>query len=299
MRFFILIKTIRFVFCLFAFAAAAVAQQATEIPVSLKAANGRFVGQVANGGLDVNSESITAKQTFVLVDINGGKVADGDSVKIKMEESLWHEDKEKKTINRVPARAAIETECVFKLRVRGKLIALEAPSGRFVAVDGWSLVTTDDPTKATAFDIQAVAPKSAPTAYTVAFKFANGKFMGMVPQGGMDASADAIGANQTFTMIDLNGNQLSSGDTVRLIFGQSQLREDPSDGRIHRVPIRGSVEAECTFRIIVVGANILLETPKGKYVATATDGKSLTSTEKKDESSLMTAVPTTAPESKK
>lgn len=275
------------------------AQQATEIPVSLKAPNGKFVGQIANGGLDVNAESITAKQTFVLVDINGGKVADGDSVKIKIEESLWHEDKAKNAINRVPARVAIETECVFRLRVRGKLIALETPSGRFVRVDAWSVVTTDDPTEATPFDIQAVAPKSAPTAYTVAFKFANGKFMGMVPQGGMDASADAIGANQTFTMIDLNGNQLSSGDTVRLIFGQSQLHEDPSDGRIHRVPIRGSVEAECTFKIIVVGTNILLETPKGKYVATATDGKSLVSTDKKDESSLMTAVPTTAPEPKK
>ncbi len=294
-----MIRPIFIAFCVLAAAVAAVAQQTPEIPVSLKAPNGKFVGQAANGGLDVAAEEITAKQTFLLVDINGGKVADGDSVKFRMEESLWHEDKDKNAINRLPARVAIEAECIFKLRVRGKLIALEAPSGKFVSVDGTSLVTTPDAKNATPFDIQAIAPKSQPTAYTVAFKFANGKFMGMVPQGGMDASADAIGPNQTFTLIDLNGNQLSSGDEVKLIFGQSLLREDPSNGKIHRVPIRGSVETECVFKIVVSGQNVLLQTPSGKYVATAPDGKSLVGTDKKDESSTMTAVPTKAPEVKK
>lgn len=266
----------------------------TEIAVSLKTPDGKYVGQVANGGLDASSATATAKQNFVLVDINGGKVADGDSVRLRYDASEWHEDAANKLIHRVPTRAGKPEECIFKIRVKDKLIVLETPSGKFVKVADGAVVTTDDKKDATPFDVQAAAPVASPTQYTVAFKFASGNLLGMVAGGGLDASAKEVTANQVFTMIDLNGGNLANGDAVKLLFGGSQLREDSAAGKIHRVPIKGATESECIFKIFVVGANVLLQAPGGKYIAASADFKSIVTTEKKDASSLLTAVPNPA-----
>lgn len=45
------------------------AQRSTGISVSFKAPEGKFIGQVAGGGLDAVATTVTAKQTFVLIDI--------------------------------------------------------------------------------------------------------------------------------------------------------------------------------------------------------------------------------------
>ena len=121
------------------------AQQPTEIPVSLKTPDGKFIGQVSGGGLDATANAVSPKQTFGLIDLNGGKIADGDKIKLRMDASQWHENKEQKLIHRVPTKGAKEDECVFKLRIKDKLIFFETPSGKFVATseDGKSLITTD------------------------------------------------------------------------------------------------------------------------------------------------------------
>jgi uncharacterized Zn ribbon protein len=278
------------------------AQQPTEIPVSLKTPDGKYIGQVSGGGLDVTSNAVSPKQTFGLIDLNGGKIADGDKVKLRMDASQWHEDKEKKVIHRVPTKGANESECVFILKVKDKLIYFQTPSGKFVKVDDIALITTDDANNATLFDVQAVVPLTASTRYTVAFKLNNGKHLGMVANGGMDASATEISAKQIFQMIDLNGGQLANGDTLKIIFGegssQSQWHEDQENNRINRVPTRGAKDEECIFKILVVGGKVLLQTPSGKFVATSEDGKSLITTDKKDDSSLLTAVPNPTPVAK-
>ena len=46
------------------------AQQPNEISVSLKTPDGKYVGQVAGGGLDVTANAVTIKQTFGLIDFN-------------------------------------------------------------------------------------------------------------------------------------------------------------------------------------------------------------------------------------
>jgi hypothetical protein len=271
------------------------AQQPTEIPVSLKTSEGKYIGQVAGGGLDASATAVTAKQTFFLIDLNGGKISDGDQVKIRLDASQWHEDKEKSIIHRVPIKGAKEDECVFKLGIRGKLIFFVTPSGKFVQIDAMAVIATDEANKATLFDVQVAAPPTQPANYVVAFKLNNGNHLGMVGGGKMDASSAEIGNNQIFQMIDLNGGQLSNGDAVKIIFGQaqtqSQLHEDKENGLINRVPTRGAKDEECIFKILVVGKNILLQAPSGKYVAAATDGKSLITSDKKDDSSLLTAVP--------
>lgn len=271
------------------------AQQATEISVSLKTPDGKFVGQVAGGGLDVVATTVTAKQTFGLIDLNGGKIADGDSVKIRLDASQWHEDKEKSVIHRVPTKGAKEDECVFKLRVKEKLIYFEAPSGKFVKVENSAITTTAEAKNATLFDVQVVALPNQPTTYAVALKFGNGNLLGMVAGGGLNAIAKEVGASQIFTMVDLNGGTLSNGDSVKFIFGESQMREDKDANKIHRVPIRAAKEEECIFKILVTGNNILLQTPSGKFVAASADGKMIITTDKKDETSLITAVPNPTP----
>lgn len=280
---------------MFFFAPIVFAQQATEIPVSLKTADGKFIGMVAGGGLDAGGNTVTAKQTFTLVDLNGGKVADGDTIKIKMDASQWREDKEKSLIHRVPTKGAKENESLFKLRVKEKLIYIETPGGKFVKVDGNSIITTTDAKNDSLFDVQTVSAPSQPTSYSVALKFANGNHLGMVAGGGLDALSKEIGNNQIFTMVDLNGGTMSSGDSVKLVFAQSQMREDAGAKKIHRVPIRGANDEECIFKLLVTGKNVLLQTPSGKFVAPATDGKSLVITDKNDEASLLTAVPNPTP----
>jgi hypothetical protein len=278
------------------------AQQPSEISVSLKTPDGKYIGQVSGGGLDATATTVSPKQTFGLIDLNGGKIADGDKVKIRMDASQWHENKEQKLIHRVPTKGAKEDECIFVLKVKDKLIYFQTPSGKFVRVDDIAVIATDDVKNATLFDVQAVVPTAASAVYSVAFKFKNGNHLGMVANGGMDASSKEISAKQIFQMVDLNGGQLANGDTVKILFGegqtQSQLHEDAEKNMIHRIPSRGAKDDGCIFKILVVGGSILLQTPSGKYLSVATDGKSLTTTDKKDDTSLLTAVPNPQPTAK-
>lgn len=277
----------------------AFAQQTTEISVSMKTSDGKFVGMTAGGGLDASADTISAKQTFTLLDLNGGKIADGDAVKIKFDASQWREDKENSRVHRVPTKGAKENEGVFKLRVKEKLIYFETPAGKFVKIADGAVTTTSDAKNASLFDVQTVVPASEPVSYPVAFKLANGNHLGMVAGGGLDAAAKEISDKQIFTMIDVNGGTLSSGDSVKIVYGESQMREDAGAKKIHRVPTRGAKAEECVFKLLVVKQNIRLQTPSGKFVAAAPDGKSLLAADKEDETSLLTAVPNPTPTIKK
>lgn len=280
------------------FAVSASAQTATEIPVSLKTTEGKYVGQVAGGGLDVIANAVTPKQTFTLVDLNGKDIADGDKIILRQDATQWREDSEKSMIHRVATKGAKENECTFVLRFKGDFIYFETPSKKFIRVEETALKTVSDAASATSFQVGAIIVANQPVSYSVAFKLANGGLIGMVAGGGLDATAKEIGTNQIFSMTDLNGGGLASGDPVKIITGQTQFREDLEANRVHRVPIRGAKEAECIFKIVVTGAKILLQTPSGKFVSVAADGKSFTTTDKKDDSSLFTAIPNPTPAAK-
>ena len=283
-----------FPFLLLSFTCGAFAQQTSEIPVSLKTPDGKYIGQVANGGLDATANVVTGKQTFFLQDLNGGKIADGDKVKLRMDASQWHENKEQKLVHRVPGKGANEAECIFTLKIKDKLIYFQTPSGKFVKIDDIAVITTDEAKNATLFDIQVVSPPTASTDYTLSFKFKNGNYLGMVANGGMDASSNEITPKQIFLMVDINGGQLANGDSVKILFGegqtQSQLREDVEKNVIHRVPLRGAKDDGCIFKIFSTTQGVLLQTASGKYLAIAADGKSLITTDKKDDTSFLTTV---------
>jgi hypothetical protein len=143
---------------------------------------------------------------------------------------------------------------------------------------------------------QKTAEKPAPqAAYTVALRTASGNYVSMVAGGGIDAAAKSVTPKQIFTFIDLNGGTLVDGDKVKIRYEQSFWREDKDKKIIHRVPSKGSKEEECTFILRVKGNSILLETPSGKFVAVSSDGKTIETREKREEASLLEAVPAQLP----
>jgi len=67
---------------LFGALSVSVAQQ-TEKTVTLKTADGKIITTAAQGGLELGRSQNPGRQTFTLVDSNGGDLADGDDVKIR------------------------------------------------------------------------------------------------------------------------------------------------------------------------------------------------------------------------
>jgi len=137
--------------------------------------------------------------------------------------------------------------------------------------------------------------QASPQTYTVALKTAAGKYISMVPNGGLAGNGAEISAKQIFTVIDLNGGTLVNGDKVKIAHGNTLWREDKEKNILHRVPARGAKDEECTFRVRVKGKTILLETPSGKFVTVSADGKTLETREKPDEATTLEAVPAPAP----
>jgi hypothetical protein len=292
-------------------------QQPQEWPVALRVASGgaagRYVSSGERGALDAGAQQITKRQVFTLVDLNGGVPSGGDKVMVRWEASLWREEGGK--VVRVPAKGAPEAECTFKIQLKGKHLALVAPSGRYVAVppDGGALTTTEKADEAALFEAVVNPTVAGPAVQTpgkpqsqlegvlVAFRVvpAGGaaRYVTMKPQGGLDASGDKITARQTFIVVDLNKGNLDDGDKVKIFYeGGSLWHEDKSAGRVHRVAARGASDAECTFRVKLHGKSVMLETASGRLVSAPADGGALVTKERPDDSTLFELVPNPTPQ---
>lgn len=123
-------------------------------PVAFRTAAARYVTMVAQGGLDTSGRKITPKQIFMMVDLDGGSLDDGDKVKLVWESTLWHEERGSGKVHRVPARGAPEAECTFTIKVQAKGVMLETASGKLVSApaNGGTLVTSDKPDETTLFE---------------------------------------------------------------------------------------------------------------------------------------------------
>ena len=267
------------------------AQQPTQKNVALRTASGEYLMMVAGGGLGAGGKEIGKQQIFTVVDENGGEIEDGDRVKIVYESSIWREDKENKKVHRVPIKGSKDAETVFKAKRKGKSFALQTPSGKYVGVDGAAIVAVDGQDKAAFLEMATAQPPAEPTAYRTAFRTASGKYLTMIAGGGLDASAAQISPKQVFTLVDLNGGQLSDGDAVKIQYETSLWREEKENNVIRRVQAKGSNDAETVFKIKVQGKNILLQTPSGKFVAPSPDGKTIMTSDKREAASLLEAVP--------
>jgi hypothetical protein len=113
-----------------------VAPEPVEKPVLFRAADDRYV-TTFTGGLFAWGTKIGSKQIFTIIDLNGGDLADGDSVKIRYtphsggvadqsKSSYWSETAE--GIKRSSGGGS-----VFKIKLVDTKYTFQAPSGKFVS----------------------------------------------------------------------------------------------------------------------------------------------------------------------
>jgi hypothetical protein len=136
-------------------------------------------------------------------------------------------------------------------------------------------------------------------AWSVAFRIGAGdssKYVTMQPQGGLDASGTKLTAKQIFTLVDLGGGDLKGGDSIMIRLDASLWREDKDASKVHRVPARGAKTDECTFKLLLKGKNVILQTASGKYVAVAADGKSIGTTNNIADATLFELIPNPQPQ---
>lgn len=98
----------------------------------------RYVSTVAQGGLDINGPEITDRQTFALIDMNGGELADGDEVRIRWapantRATYWQETES--FINRTGYKP--DDACTFRVKfadpaAKDGALVLQTASGKFV-----------------------------------------------------------------------------------------------------------------------------------------------------------------------
>ena len=104
-------------------------------PFALQVDEDKYVSTGMNSGLAANGGKIGSKQTFSIIDLNGGDLADGDGIQIRYvpnaggkpdpsKASFW-----KETEGGVKRGKEGDT---FKLKKVGTKYALLAPSGKFV-----------------------------------------------------------------------------------------------------------------------------------------------------------------------
>jgi lysophospholipase L1-like esterase len=152
----------------------------TEKPVAFRTGDNRYVTAVAGGGLNTSGAEISTNQTYVLIDLNGGEVADGDSVQIKWapagtKPTYWHEGDA--VVNRIGGKP--DAACTFKIMLKEKSdkaapksVVLQTASGKFVSVPskGAALATVQTQDNATTLDIVETAQDAgtAPAATTAA-----------------------------------------------------------------------------------------------------------------------------------
>lgn len=122
--------------------------QEKERLVAFRVSENKYVTANAGGALDLSGLKIGTKQTFALIDLNGGELEDGDKVKIRYtpnsegkpdpsKTSYWAEVKE--GIRR------IHDSDVYSIKRVGPKYAFQTSNGKFVAgpVAGGALGLTD------------------------------------------------------------------------------------------------------------------------------------------------------------
>ena len=107
-----------------------------EVQVALQVSDGQYVTADPPGLLALSyTKKVGSKQRFTIIDLNGGKLADGDEVRIRYtpnkngkpdpsKESYWREGKEGIT------RA--HQDGTFTIKKMGNRYAFRGPSGKFV-----------------------------------------------------------------------------------------------------------------------------------------------------------------------
>ena len=134
--------------------------------VALRLVDGNFVTASPSGTLDLTGKKIGSKQTFAIIDVNGGELADGDEVKIRYtpnkdgvsdpsKASYWQEGKGGIVRKREGG--------VFKMKKVDTKYAFQTPGGKFVTgtVTDGALGLSDKQESALLVELVDVQPRAS------------------------------------------------------------------------------------------------------------------------------------------
>ena len=133
--------------------------QISEKTVALKVSAekpARYLSITKSGGLSIESSKISSLQVFVLIDTNGGELADGDDVQIK------HVGKNGKFFKylfesegTVSRTSKSDQSTHFKVKKSGAGISLKTAGGKYLSANSITdpLAFTDSAEKALVFEI--------------------------------------------------------------------------------------------------------------------------------------------------
>ncbi len=110
---------------------------------------------------------------------------------------------------------------------------------------------------------------SQPTEKAVALLTADKRYVTASPEGALDLSGGKIGSKQTFTIIDLNGEDLADGDEVKIRYTpNSGGKPDPSKSTYWREVKEGVKRGKegDVFKVKRVDTKYAILAPSGKFV---------------------------------
>ncbi len=111
------------------------AAEPVEKAVAFKVAEAKYVSTVTGGLLNLSGDKIGSRQVFTIIDLNGGDLADGDTVKIRYTPHSGLPADQIKSTYWVETTDGIKRNSegsVFKIKLVDAKYAFQAPSGKFV-----------------------------------------------------------------------------------------------------------------------------------------------------------------------
>ena len=267
----------------------------------------RFVGATNNGGSTVVATATVAQawETFALVDINGGALTSGDSVYVQAGNGQYFQalngggsSLSASSVN----TQAWETFKIVKASgsgtiVNGDVIGLQNNAGSWVsaqngggaavfayggALGSWEQFKINGLTAS----VPTQPPAGNPvTVSNVSFRTqSSGYFLGAQNGGGSSVIATATAAQgwETFSLVDVNGGALSSGDSVYVRASNGQYFQALNGGGSSLNAGSANTQAWETFKLvkqsgsgtIKTGDIVGLQANSGSWVSATNGGGS-------------------------
>ena len=138
--------------------------QVKEKSVVLRVADKNFVTASSGGALDLSGVKVGSKQTFVLIDLNGGELADGDAIKIQYVPNSGGKPDPSKASYWVETKEGIKRGKdgdSFKVKKVGDKYTLQTSGGKFVGSAGEEGVLTLTDKQEAALLVEVLDPLEA------------------------------------------------------------------------------------------------------------------------------------------
>jgi chitinase len=259
----------------------------------------RYVGAQNNGGGAVNATASVAQgwETFSLEDINGGTLQSGDSVYVRAGNGQYFQavNGGGSTLNAASNNTqAWETFKVVRASgtgtvANGDVIGLQTSNGKWVSAQnggGGSVYAYGNALGSWEQLKIGGLSSSTPSPVTIAGvtlrTSSQSRYVGAQNNGGGAVNATATVAQgwETFSIVDVNGGTLQSGDSVYVRAGNGQYFQAVNGGGSTLNAASNNTQAWETFKVVRAsgagtvshGDTIGLQTSSGKWVSAENGG---------------------------